>query len=77
MPPQQTRKSDPVLVLGATGYVGGRLVPRLLEKGYRVRAGVRSPAKLACRPYGEHPRLEIVAADLLDYPSLHEAMSGC
>ena len=77
MPSHNTSNSDPVLVLGATGYVGGRLVPRLLDKGYRVRAGVRSPAKLACRPYGNHPELEIVAADLLDYPSLHEAMSGC
>ena len=31
----QTTKS--VLVTGATGYVGGRLIPRLLEKGYQVR----------------------------------------
>jgi len=66
-----------VLVLGATGYMGGRLVPRLLDLGYRVRAGVRSPAKLACRPYGNHPRLEIVRADLLDYSTVFEAMRGC
>ena len=77
MCPVNSSESAPVLVLGATGYVGGRLVPRLLGKGYQVRAGVRSPAKLACRPYGHHPRLEIVAADLLDYSSLYEAMRGC
>ncbi len=32
-----------ILVTGATGYVGGRLVPRLLEAGYRVRCLVRDP----------------------------------
>ena len=67
----------PILLLGATGYVGGRLLPRLLDLGYRVRAGVRSPAKLACRPYGAHPGLEIVSVNVLDYDSLREAMRGC
>ncbi len=36
-----------VLITGATGYVGGRLVPRLLEDGHSVRCLVRTPAKLA------------------------------
>ena len=35
-----------ILVTGATGYVGGRLVPELLEKGYRVRCLVRDAARL-------------------------------
>jgi len=35
-----------VLVTGATGYVGGRLVPQLLESGHHVRCLVRNPAKL-------------------------------
>ena len=69
--------NGPILVLGATGYVGGRLLPRLLEKGYRVRAGARSPAKLACRPYGTHPELEIVSTDVTDYESLEQAMQSC
>ena len=32
-----------VLVTGATGYIGGRLVPRLLDAGHRVKVLVRSP----------------------------------
>ena len=45
----------PVLVTGATGYIGGRLVPRLLELGYRVRAMGRSMEKLDGRPWSFHP----------------------
>ena len=36
-----------VLVTGATGYIGGRLVPRLLERGHRVRVLVRDPRRIA------------------------------
>ena len=35
-----------VLVTGATGYIGGRLVPRLLRAGYRVRCLVRDATRL-------------------------------
>jgi uncharacterized protein YbjT (DUF2867 family) len=42
--------SKPLLVTGATGYVGGRLIPRLLSAGYRVRALGRSLEKLRSRP---------------------------
>lgn len=41
----------PILVTGATGYIGGRLVPRLLELGYRVRCMVRDPERLQGRPW--------------------------
>ncbi|WP_462325934.1 DUF2867 domain-containing protein [Desulfoplanes sp.] len=67
----------PILVLGATGYVGGRLVPMLLDRGYHVRAGARSASKLACRPYGRHPHLEIVSVDVMDRDSLGRAVTGC
>ena len=67
----------PVLVTGATGYVGGRLVPKLLEAGYRVRAAGRSLEKLASRPWAGHPLLELVRVDLLDRTSLDEALAGC
>ncbi len=67
----------PVLVTGATGYVGGRLVPRLLEAGYPVRALARSPAKLQGRPWAGHPLIELTAGDVLDYDSLLQAALGC
>lgn len=70
-------QSEPVLIAGATGYVGGRLIPRLLESGYRVRAMGRSLAKLSCRPWAQHPRVELVKADILDLESLREATKSC
>lgn len=70
-------RSEPVLVIGATGYVGGRLVPRLLDAGYRVRAMGRSLAKLSSRPWATHPRVELVKGDVLDEESLGKAVQGC
>lgn len=67
----------PVLVMGATGYVGGRLVPKLLEEGYRVRAMARSLAKLANRPWASHTNLEVVEGDVQDLGDLMRATSGC
>jgi uncharacterized protein YbjT (DUF2867 family) len=64
----------PILVTGATGYVGGRLVPRLLEKGYRVRCLVRDPARLQGRPWLS--RVEVVSGDALDSDALVNAMQG-
>nr|MBA2317541.1 NAD(P)H-binding protein [Euzebyales bacterium] len=75
-----TRLVDPsasdrlVLVLGATGYVGGRLVPRLLAAGYRVRCMVRSPGKVAGLPWGDD--VEVVRGDLLEDDGLSEAFEG-
>jgi uncharacterized protein YbjT (DUF2867 family) len=66
-----------VLVTGATGYVGGRLVPRLLEAGYRVRCLGRSAPKLAGRSWAVDPRVEIVEADLADTDAVAAAMRGC
>ena len=52
-----------ILVTGATGYVGGRLVPRLLAAGHRVRCLVRDPSRLQGR--GWLPRVEVAAGDVL------------
>ena len=64
-----------ILVTGATGYVGGRLVPVLLEAGHQVRCLVRSPKKLAATPWRE--QVEVVAGDLLEPESLVVAAEGC
>ncbi len=74
-----SRNSDtrPVLVTGATGYVGGRLIPLLLEKGFHVRAMGRSVEKMACRTWAAHPNTELVQGDVLDRQSLFHACKGC
>ncbi|MDG2148128.1 MAG: SDR family oxidoreductase [Planctomycetota bacterium] len=70
-------RKKPVLVTGATGYIGGRLVPRLLKAGERVRCFVRSPKKLANRPWFGHPALEIVEGDVANSEALTAALKGC
>ncbi|SEH63072.1 Uncharacterized conserved protein YbjT, contains NAD(P)-binding and DUF2867 domains [Mycolicibacterium rutilum] len=62
------------LVTGATGYIGGRLIPALLERGYQVRALARTPDKLADVPWRD--RVEVVQGDLGDVESLRRACDG-
>lgn len=69
--------TKPILVLGGTGYVGGRLVPLLLSSGYTVRVGGRSAEKIRARPWAEHPNLQIAEVDIHDIQSLIKAASGC
>lgn len=71
------RERTRILVTGATGYVGGRLVPRLLEAGYAVRCFVRDEGKLAARPWIGHPRLSVVEGDGSDAAALARALEGC
>ncbi|RZI91744.1 MAG: NAD-dependent epimerase/dehydratase family protein, partial [Microbacterium sp.] len=59
------------LVLGATGYIGGRLVPRLLAAGYRVRVLVREPARLAAFSWAAD--VEVVAGPAEDATAVAEA----
>ncbi len=62
-----------ILLTGATGYVGGRLLARLDESGFAVRCLTRNPARLAgC----VGPTTEIVAGDVLDTESLDAALAG-
>lgn len=62
-----------VLVTGATGYIGGRLVPRLLQAGYRVCCLVRDPARLQGRPWRND--VEVVPGDCLQSETLPAALS--
>jgi uncharacterized protein YbjT (DUF2867 family) len=63
-----------ILVTGATGYIGGRLIPCLLEEGYDVRCFARSPERLAGRPWEND--VEIVRGDALDYDTIAPALDG-
>lgn len=71
--------SPKVFVTGATGYVGGRLVPRLLEAGYPVRCFARSPRKLRHRPWRDDPRVDVVRGDLAkdSVEDIARTMEGC
>jgi len=60
-----------ILVLGATGYVGGRLVPRLLKRGYSVRCLVRDGRKVAGRDWAS--QVEVFEGDVLKPETLISA----
>jgi uncharacterized protein YbjT (DUF2867 family) len=64
-----------ILVTGATGYVGGRLVPRLLEQGHAVRCMSRDPNRLRLDPWRE--RVEAARADATDHAAVLAAAGGC
>jgi uncharacterized protein YbjT (DUF2867 family) len=64
--------SEFILVTGATGYIGGRLVPRLLEAGYRVRCLVRDAARLDGHPWLN--QVDVIEGNALDPASLIVAM---
>ncbi|MEN0111057.1 MAG: SDR family oxidoreductase [Planctomycetota bacterium] len=66
-----------VAVTGATGYVGGRLAPRLLERGHRIRCLVREPKKLDDRHWRDDEGVEVVRSDLSDIARLTKLLSGC
>ena len=63
-----------ILVTGSTGYIGGRLVPKLLEAGYRVRCLVRDPSRLQGRAWIN--QVEVIKGDALSAEELVEAMQG-
>nr|WP_238428933.1 DUF2867 domain-containing protein [Frankia nepalensis] len=60
--------------MGATGYIGSRLVPELLSRGHVVRAAARTPAKLAEAPWRD--RAELVTADVTDSGQVAAALAG-
>ena len=68
------KQFETVLVTGATGYIGGRLVGRLLNTGYQVRTLVRDASRLQGRQWADH--VEVVQGDVLDLDTLPAAMAG-
>ena len=68
------QKTSPkrVLVIGATGYIGGRLIPPLLDAGYQVRIMVRDPERLSEDSWVGN--VEVCIGNLLDIDSLHQAL---
>lgn len=64
------------VVTGATGYIGGRLAPRLVAEGHTVRCVVRTPAKMKDIPWAQQDAVEIVRGDVLDPDAMREACEG-
>ena len=64
-------QSNKILLLGATGNTGRKLLNMALERGYIVRALVRDPAGLL-----SHVNLEVVQGDVLDSATVKEAVQG-
>jgi len=63
-----------IFVTGTTGYISGRLVPRLLDSGYRVRCLVRDLSRVQGRAW--HDEVELIEGDVLWPDSLSQAMRG-
>jgi uncharacterized protein YbjT (DUF2867 family) len=74
--PDGTRplKNSGILVTGASGYIGARLIPRLLGRGYRVRCLVREAERLEAYPWSS--QVEIRRVNLTAGPSIQEALDG-
>ena len=73
LPSKPSAAVGKVLVTGASGYIGGRLVPELLARGYKVRVMVRGPSP----SYQElWPEVEVVTADARNFDQLRSALEG-
>ncbi|MEN0020033.1 MAG: SDR family oxidoreductase [Planctomycetota bacterium] len=62
---------------GSTGYIGGRLAPELLKRGYRITCLVRSARKLDARDWARDERVRVVEGNALDPSAVRRAAEGC
>jgi nucleoside-diphosphate-sugar epimerase len=76
--------TEKVFVTGATGFIGGRIVERLAERGFAVRALSRGKALSMPPGFGvsgggpwQHESVEVVPGDIMDVDSLRRGMEGC
>ena len=67
-------RNDLILVTGASGFIGGRLVEVLAEQGLRLRAAISNASKLSRISQRD---VELVRADLTDRAALSHAVAGC
>lgn len=67
--------SNRVLIIGATGFIGNRLIPELVKKDIRLRLLARDPAKIAGKDF-QGADVEIVKGDLLSGEGIAEALDG-
>ncbi len=70
---KQSENKPRILLTGATGYVGGRLLSCLLDSGFSVRCSARTPESLS---HIDHKNAEIVKADLLELETMESALKG-
>ena len=63
-----------ILVTGATGYIASRLIPRLLDHGYRVRCLARDPLRLQGRAWSRY--VDVVQGDVMTSSTLGPALDG-
>ena len=68
-------ESDRVLILGATGFIGSRLIPELQKRHVRLRLLARDPSRISFRSF-EEKDVDIVKGDLLTGEGLREALEG-
>ena len=73
LPTKPLSQTGTILVSGASGYIGGRLVPELLARGYKVRIMVR---RTTSKYTSLWPDAEIVVADVMDRNQLDAALDG-